>query len=55
MMLVCDCGTWDHRHDYGCSGWREQGGRGGAGEVGGAYHRDYADVYNPDGTRKVTR
>lgn len=22
-MLVCDCGTTNHRHDYGCNGWRE--------------------------------
>ncbi|WP_064078393.1 hypothetical protein [Prescottella equi] len=22
-MLVCDCGTFDRRHDYGCKGWRE--------------------------------
>ncbi|MDH6279503.1 hypothetical protein [Prescottella agglutinans] len=21
-MLVCDCGTTDRRHDYGCGGWR---------------------------------
>lgn len=21
-MLVCDCGTTDKRHDYGCRGWR---------------------------------
>lgn len=23
-MLVCDCGTFDRRHDYGCKGWRER-------------------------------
>ena len=22
-MKVCDCGTWDNRHDYGCRGWRD--------------------------------
>ncbi|MBM4722554.1 hypothetical protein GS439_06880 [Rhodococcus hoagii] len=23
-MLVCDCGTFDRRHEYGCQGWRER-------------------------------
>lgn len=22
-MKVCDCGTWDRRHDYGCRGRRD--------------------------------
>ncbi|RDI32426.1 hypothetical protein DEU38_103159 [Rhodococcus sp. AG1013] len=37
-MLVCDCGTTDKRHDYGCDGWRQP-------ETPAAHHKPH--VFQP--------
>ncbi|MDH6282895.1 hypothetical protein [Prescottella agglutinans] len=39
-MLVCDCGTFDRRHDYGCHGWRRPATRDG---IRGANRRAVAN------------